>query len=321
MNNIFFPTFILIFKAVIQITLVAIAGGILVRKKIITPKQVKFLASVTIKIFLPCLIFSKLVTYFDPGAFKIWWLIPVSAVLIIFAGLLLGALFFIRELPEKKNMLSLSGIHNASYLILPIGAFVYKDNFGQFSLYVFLFTIAMSPILWSIGKELSTERNEKLSLKKLLTPPLYANFFGLLVVFTHTKWLIPEPVMGAIDLIGGAAIPVATLVLGATLGSISFKKWAPTKDILRVVIVKLVFVPIITIFVLNATGLHLTYPFLAEFLVLEAASAPATGTILQIRNYGGDTQKVGSIMIVCYLLCILTIPFWIAVWRAIITLS
>jgi len=39
----------------------------------------------------------------------------------------LGALFFWGELPGKKNMLALAGIHNAGYLILPIGTVLFPE--------------------------------------------------------------------------------------------------------------------------------------------------------------------------------------------------
>ncbi len=39
--------------------------------------------------------------------------------------------------------------------------------------------------------------------------------------------------------------------------------------------------------------------------------------ILQIRKYGGDEPKVGAIMILCYLACILLMPLWMTVWHGI----
>jgi predicted permease len=67
--------------------------------------------------------------------------------------------------------------------------------------------------------------------------------------------------------------------------------------------------------VLSINGIGATNPLLARFLVLQAASAPAVGLILQVRAYGGDEQKVGTVMLVSYLACIISLPVWLAVWE------
>ena len=54
---------------------------------------------------------------------------------------------------------------------------------------------------------------------------------------------------------------------------------------------------------------------LARLLVIEAASAPAVGLILQVKTYGGNEQKVGSLMLLSYIACIFTLPLWIAIWE------
>jgi len=36
-----------------------------------------------------------------------------------------------------------------------------------------------------------------------------------------------------------------------------------------------------------------------------------------VRTYGGDEQRIGSIMVFSYAACILTLPAWIAIWRLI----
>jgi predicted permease len=43
--------------------------------------------------------------------------------------------------------------------------------------------------------------------------------------------------------------------------------------------------------------------------------APATQIIIQVKKYGGDVQNVGSMMFIAYSLCLITIPFWFAVWN------
>jgi len=37
--------------------------------------------------------------------------------------------------------------------------------------------------------------------------------------------------------------------------------------------------------------------------------------LLIVKSYGGDTQSVSAMMLIQYLIFILMIPFWIAVWQ------
>ena len=44
---------------------------------------------------------------------------------------------------------------------------------------------------------------------------------------------------------------------------------------------------------------------------------PATNLIRMVRNYGGDTYTVASMMLLQYLVCILPMPLWLSLWQAV----
>ena len=50
-------------------------------------------------------------------------------------------------------------------------------------------------------------------------------------------------------------------------------------------------------------------------LMVQAASPPATNLVLISENYGGDTRSVSSMMLIQYLLAIIMMPVWIALWQ------
>jgi predicted permease len=59
------------------------------------------------------------------------------------------------------------------------------------------------------------------------------------------------------------------------------------------------------------------YPLLCSLFVLQSSSSPATSLIILVKHYGGDEEELGSILFLSYIACIITIPFWLAVWTAI----
>lgn len=301
------------FMAILDIFLVILVAGLLVRKKVVGQTHINGLSVATVTVFLPCLMFANILKNLDTQKFPFWWGLPISAVVMVAAGLGLGWLLFIRELPAKRNMLPLAAMANSGYLVLPVGMKLFPEQFDTFALYCFLFILGFNPVLWSVGKFFSTAKSgEQANWRSLLTPPAIATLLALGLVLSGLRPLIPETLVKATDLLGSAAVPVATFVLGAVLGSISFRIRPYVWDAVRVMLVKLFFLPALTIWLLLASGI-VTDPLLYRFLVIEAAVAPATGIILQIRSYGGDETKIGSLMLVCYLFSMLTLPLWIVV--------
>ena len=305
------------FLAIFKVFLVVLGAGILVRRGVLGQSVVTALSNVTVTLFLPCMIFSKVIENFTPDSFALWWTLPLVALAMPAVGLAVGSVMFLRELPQKKNMLALASMQNAGYLVLPVGLALYPDRFDRFALYCFLFILGFNAVLWSLGKRLVTEGESANGWRSFVTPPLVANLTALALALTGARRAVPSVVIDAVDLVGQAAVPVATVVLGAILGGVTFRLRPYLWDAARVLAVKLGVLPLITVLVVRALNLDAVDPLLARFLVLEAAAAPASGIVLQVRTYGGDEQKVGSLMLVCYAACLITMPFWLAVWETV----
>jgi len=330
MIDTFLHSFATTFLSMLKIFLVMITAGLLVRKRVLTPEHIKGLTAATVDVFLPCMTFYSIMTNLRPGEFDIWWILPVVAWVMALGGMGLAALFFARELPQKRNMLSLSGIHNAAYLVLPLGALLYPDRFDLFSLYVFLFLTGQTPIIWSIGKYMTTAApDERYRWKDVLNPPMVSSLFALFLVFTGLRdILMPsgralqstitgitvDVFLATVKLLGDATIPIALFILGGVLGSIRIRLNNLRWDLLRVMFIKFVLLPALTFLVLLMTGLQHSHPLLATFFIIESAAPPAIVIILQVNRYGGDEQKLGSMLLITYLICLVALPSWLALW-------
>jgi len=302
--------------AISSIFVVIFGAGLLVRRGIIKQNQIDGLSSATVTVFLPCLIFTKVTEALDPSSQPWWWALPLAGIAMALVGTGLGAMVFAGHLPAKRNLLPLAGMQNAGYLVLPVGLALFPEQFDTFALYVFLFILGYNPVLWSLGKYLvSGVANDRPVWRGLVTPPFVANVVAIFSALTGATALLPRPALEAVSLIGSAAVPVATLVLGAVLGSITIRARSILADAVRTMGVKLIMLPALAALVVHLSGLAAGNPLLAEFLIIEAASAPPVGVVLMVRTYGGDEQRIGSIMVFSYAACILTLPAWIAIWR------
>ncbi len=306
--------------AIAGIFLVILAAGFMVRRGSISQNQISGLSDATVNIFLPCLIFSKVIDTLDPGRLPQWWLLPLAGIAMTLAGTGLGAIAFLGQLPGKKDLLPVAGIQNAGYLVLPVGMALFPTRFDDFALYVFLFILGCNPVLWSLGKLLvsRTVRGEPL-WRGLVTPPLVANVVAVAIALTTGSAWIPRPIVASIDLLGTAAVPVATFVLGAVLGGIRVGLRPHLGDAARVLGIKLLLLPALVVLLLHLGRLHEIDPLMAEFFVIQAAAAPAVALVLQVRTYGGNEQRVGAVMLLSYLACTVTLPAWVAAWRMLVS--
>jgi hypothetical protein len=170
-------------------------------------------------------------------------------------------------------MLALASMQNAGYLVLPIGAAIYPDQFDEFALYVSLFILGFNPILWSVGKLLATDRRrEGIDWRGLLNPPLVSCLSAIFLVLSGIAAWIPDSVLETVRLMGDGAVPTATVVLGAMLGGMKLSLRPHLWDATRVVLVKFCLLPALTVMLLAASSLAAGNPLMARFLVLEAGS-------------------------------------------------
>src|SRR4030042_1867134 len=269
MIDIFISSFGTTFEAILPILLIGAVAGFLIRRNVLTDEQLKALSAICIRVLLPCLIFSNIIKNFDPHQLRYWPLIPLSAFFMVGFGLAVSCILFRPNLEAKKYLLAPAAIQNAAYIILPLGKMLYPLQFDEFAMYCFLYVLGLSPILWSIGKYLvSSKEDERLSINQFLNPPFIANVIAVFIVLGGLRRFTPAVVLNSAELVGSATVPVATFLLGATIGSISFNIKSHLVNAGKVMLVKLILLPMAAIIVLSLTSVHSSWPLLYSLLVL-----------------------------------------------------
>ena len=318
MSEIFFATLTSNALALVQVLLIALAGAVLIRTHIFKSGDIKGLTLIVVNVLLPSMIFSEIIHTLDPQSFPLWWVLPLVGVGLILVGILFAVLFFYHDLSSKRSLLPIASMQNAGYLALPFGQAIYPEQFDLYALYCFLIIMGLNPILWSVGKFLSTGgKMIEFSWKQFITPPFIANLLGISFVLSGLHHYIPKIVINAIELTGTATVPLANFILGAVLGGISLRIWPSFSDTIRVLGVKFLIIPLVTILIMMFLNLKATNSLLSDVILIQAVSPPAIAILIQIKNYGGDAQKSGSLLLISYMICIVVIPVWMALWKVI----
>jgi predicted permease len=145
----------------------------------------------------------------------------------------------------------------------------------------------------------------------MFTTPFYAAIVAILLVFTGLDRFVPDIGLGAVELVGQSCVPLATVVLGMTMGALKIGHLPAALDTTRVIALKLVLIPVLMFLALKYLGFS-SSPLESAFWILQASSPPATALALQAIHYGGDEQLVCGELVITYLAALLTIPMFFA---------
>ena len=72
--------------AIAVIFLIILVSVVMSRRGLITQTQIDGLSSATVNLFLPCLIFAKVVDNFRPDAQPGWWALPLAGIVMALVG-------------------------------------------------------------------------------------------------------------------------------------------------------------------------------------------------------------------------------------------
>ncbi len=150
--------------------------------------------------------------------------------------------------------------------------------------------------------------------KALLNGPMLATLVGVGVNLLGLAERVPSMVVAATDSLGQAAIPMALLVVGATLadehrsGNAGFVGSSGMKITAWAILLRLGLLPMVTLL------LAITLPVSIELqrvLVVMAAMPSATVPILLARHYGAAPGVAVKVALGTSVLSLATIPLWI----------
>lgn len=171
--------------------------------------------------------------------------ITVILVATVLTGLLycLISLFFLRrDLPTTTAGAGASLYINAVNIGLPVMTYVLGHSYFMAPIIILQATI-FNPLILA-GLSAGGVSVKLLLQRSLLTPLMLATAAGLL--FTISSWSVPEPVLAAFSLLGGAAVPLVLLSFGASLAATKVLRMRQDRpSIITASVIKLIGMPCI----------------------------------------------------------------------------
>lgn len=312
MDSSIFSTFSASFLAIGEIFILMGIGFFTVRKGIIKSAFIQHLSELLVYVTLPLMIFSRIVMGFSFREFKLWWIFPLAAVLMIFVPFILAGLTT-KLLRIRENLLefkSLVSFQNSAYLPLAlVSALLKPEEANAAILYILFFLMGFNFLIWSWGVAMlkSKDKNEKVFLIKFLSPPFIATLVAVFLVAIGINKFIPEVVTRPLKMLGDSTVPLGLFLVGAALAEFKINR-KTEKGIYIAALLKLIIVPLVFLGILRFFSL----PNIASLvLLLQAAMPSATSLLVIARVYGENSGYISQGILITHLFAFLTIPLFL----------
>ncbi len=300
-----------ILSATAPVFLVISVGFFLHRRRWIAEETEFGVMRLALNLLIPCLILTVI-----PGNSA---LTEVSSALwaigagftFVFLGFLLslacGWLIRLRRGEGLRTFAIGAGIQNYGYLPIPIIAELFSENSGPMGL-VFIHGLGVELALWSVGLAILTGRA---GWRPLVNGPFLSVLAALVLNYTGAYQWIPAPVASAMKMLGGCAVPLSILMIGATMGR--FFRRDVLQDAWRVCLGS-VFVRMVLLSAIMLTAVHLLplHPDLKRLMVIQAAMPAAVFPIFLARIYGGSPAVAIQVVLATSLVSVVSTPLVIA---------
>ncbi len=314
-----------LFIKMLPLVLMTLAGYALSRLKWIDAGFNRQLSLVMLNVFYPSLIVSSILRNFTWETLLQNWIMPVGTVLILATGWLVGLV----TLPLLKRQTEATRrcyhficlMNNYSFLPILMAAALW----GEMSVALIIFSGLGSELcVWTLGiKALTGQKLDRAFLKNLVSVPMLAlmGSFAILAVRAACvrHGVVPADGSGADEFLktlvetcrmaGGATIPASALICGSRIAMLHPSRLV-TPLMAGTCALRLVVIPAICIGVLSLLPLPLD---VRRVLALIAVMPAAMASVTLAEAYGGDADFSASAILVTHVVCLVTIPLWLAV--------
>ena len=308
---------------VIFLLLLAIPGYIFAKLKMLPKSSSETLSTLVLYGCQPVLI----IVGFQGTSFKseIGWNMLLVAALALVLHLVMIAIvklaFIKKEKDEQFKIIKyMSVFSNCAFMGVPFLQSLFTDPAlqGEVLIYCSVVVAVFNVLTWTFGVYMMTGDKKQVSIKKvLLNPVIIAVAIGLLLFVTVQKPLVElategtalyktiTKFMSTLNFIANTVTPLSMFVIGIRLANISLKQLFIDGRAYISAAMKLLVMPIITMFSVAFLPISATIKYTLFFLL--AMPGAASGVMLAVK-FDKDGDFASVCVLLSTVLCVATIP-------------
>ena len=291
-----------------------VVGFVIAKLNIVKGKDSIALSKISLYLLMPSAILNafdfKLSESILSGIAVAFLAAIVIHVILYLLDLLYGK--FISKSPVERASVMYS---NAGNLIIPIVSFVLGAEWVVFST---AFLTVQLFFLWSHGVQLFSS-HEKLNIKKvLLNINMIAIALGMILMLLGVS--LPDFAREITSSFGSMLGPIGMLIAGMLAANIDFKRIFTNVKIYKVIAIRMVAYPFVMLGVLKLFSL-LPVPNIENILLISflASITPSAASVFQFAQiYDQDADYATSINIFTTIVCVVTMPLFVALFELVI---
>ena len=285
-----------------------IIGYILVKLKVLPENSAAVLSKLENNVFIPALVMGTFIENFTPQRISTAWKLLAVSFLVALTAIPFAYLFsklvtkddYIRKIYTYGLSFS-----NFGFMGNAVVSTLFPDIFFEYL--IFTLPLWMLIYLWGAPTLLISESGKKQtlkeSLKSFINPMFIAMLIGIIIGLTGLK--LPDFLVSIISVSGDCMSPVAMLLTGMVVSTISLKKTFTNARIYIISIVRLIIMPLLFIAVASFIDIPKTI-FICALCTL--AMPLGLNTIVIPSAYGKDTSVAAGMAVISHLLSVVTIP-------------
>jgi predicted permease len=315
-----------ILGSVIPLFLIMGIGAAVRRAKVLNEQADRTLLDLCVHLLLPCLILDHLMAneaLRRSGNLLCSPLVGLACTAgSVFVAAIAARLWRFGHEAQKRTFTFVGGIFNYGYIPVPLIATLYGDKaLGV----LFLFNLGTEMAFWMVGFSTFMGHSPLRDWRRILTSPVKAILLGVAInlvtaqlglrldqaTLSTASWGWPVQVIFAtIHLIGLCSIPLALLIIGATMADFwgEFRATSGAGVMGLAVLVRNLVCPLG--FILLAWMLPISQE-LKETLVVQAAMPAGVFTLLLTRHHGGSVPVALQVIFSTSAAAIITLPLWV----------
>ncbi len=298
--------------AVLPVFLIVAAGGAMRRANWLTTEADRSLMKLVVNLLMPALILDALLgnQALDDSVNVIAApLVGFGTVALgLFLAYAIAPVFGLKEAIRRRTFAFTNGIYNYGYIPIPLVVLLFeRETLGV----LFLHNVGVEVAVWTLCLGF-LRGGFGGNWREILNPPILAVVAGILIHYLGLFPYIPEFLLTSIHLLGASGIPLALVLIGATMAD-HLGEFDPTKGMPTVIGACLVRIGLIAAIFL---GLAIVLPVSQELkrvIVLQAAMPAATFPLIMAKHYGGHVATALRVVFWTSIVSLLTIPLWIRI--------
>lgn len=298
------------FTQVVILFLIAMVGFICHKAGIYTEKASRLTTDLLFYIVAPAIIIrSFLGMEYNQSALKGLVMALVGGIFLHLVGMVIIPFLFNKGDKATACIFKYACVYgNVGYMALPLAQAVLGDE-GVFYCSVILVPFNILSFTHGVSiMQKGEDGKSKLSVKKLLVNPgVIGVAIGLPLFLLQVK--LPEIIYSPVSYLADLNTPLAMVMFGTYLASADWKTLFSDKRIFLSALIKVIIVPLVTIFGLKLFGFGGT---LLTACALSASAPTASNTVMFAAKYNRDTALASKVTAFISVLSILTMPVMIA---------